>query len=326
MERFVRSIAVAGGIALAGLLTAAAAAPESRGKARFEWQGQELVLEHGVVPVGKHRLDELRNGETWRLGAGAITTLRTEAPLITADGVIPPGWFRAWIGRPTEERLALKLDGAGRWMAVGGDDVLIDGALSFADPPGKALAVTLRPATEQVDPEQVALALAVEFGAPRLTVPLTLVGGATKKVGGAAVTWFKLPADWLEQRLELAKLTPIATVALAKPRKGQPATLNLLLSDTQARLVPQVEPPTADGGFGPLPELSVEHDLRGTVEFAAAVAADGTTPLAPARHLVVDDVTVTSRKGLPPTLRLALRVGARRAEITLPLAPAPDGS
>ncbi|MBM4016420.1 MAG: hypothetical protein FJ293_15840, partial [Planctomycetes bacterium] len=64
MERFVRSIAVAGGIALAGLLTVAAAATESRGKARFEWQGQELVLEHGVVPVGKHRLDELRNGET----------------------------------------------------------------------------------------------------------------------------------------------------------------------------------------------------------------------------------------------------------------------
>ena len=321
--RTTRTVAGAGLAVLVAFASGAhappATAPESRGTAKREWQGQELLLEYGKVAVGQHRLDELRTGETWRLGAGAIATLRSAAPLITADGVIPPGWFRASIGRPEEERFALKLDGAGRWMAVGGDDVLLFGEMSFADPAGKSLEVALRPATEQVDPELLALALTIEFGAPRLTVPLHVVGGAEKKVGGATVTWFKLPAAWLEQRLELAKLTPIATVVLAKPKKGLPAALNLLLSDTQARLVPLVEPPIADGGFGPLPELSVEHDLRGTVEFAAALAADGTTPLAPTRHLLLLDAAMTTKKGVPPTLRLSLRVGTRRAEVTVPL-------
>jgi hypothetical protein len=312
-----------------------AAARESRGVAKREWQGQSLAIDYGKVAVGSHRLDELRLGETWRMGAGAITTLKTEAPLITVDGVIPPGWFRASVGRPEEQRFALKLDGAGRWMAVGGDDVLLDGELSFADPPGRTLDVTLRPATEQADPELQALSLSIEFGAPRLTVPLILAGGVTKKTGGATVTWFKLPTTWLEQRLELAKLTPIATVVLAKPAKGQPAVMNLLLSDTMVRLVPQVEPPTADGGFGPLPELLVEHDLVGTVSFAAATEPDGgaasdsrkaAPPAAPPRHLVVDEVAVTSKKSEPPALRLVLRVGPRRAEVTVPLGRDPRES
>lgn len=313
------------GIAVVAMLTAAAL--ESRATAKHEWRGQRLEIEYGRVAVGAHRLDELRTGETWRLGAGAITTLRTAAPLITTDGVIAPGWYRASIGRPDEQRLALKLDGAGRWMAVGGDDVLLDGTLTFADPPGKALAIALRPATEQVDPELVALALSIEFGAPRLTVPLTMVGGVAKKAGSATVTWFALPAAWLEQRLELAKLTPIATVVLVKPRKGQPAALNLLLSDTQARLVPQLELPTADDGFGPLPELSVEQDGIGTVTFAAASgtgagSAEGAASAPgsePTRHLVVDDVAITSKKAEPASLRLVLRVGARRAEVIVPL-------
>ncbi len=261
------------GLAVVALL--ATAALESRVTAKQEWRGQ-------------------------RLGAGAITTLRTAAPLISADGVIAPGWYRASIGRPDEQRLSLKLDGAGRWMAVGGDDVLLDGTLSFADPPGKALAIALRPATEQVDPELQALALSIEFGAPRLTVPLTMVGGVAKKVGGATVTWFALPA-----------------------------AMNLLLSDTQARLVPQLELPTADDGFGPLPELSVEQDLIRTVSFAAATgtsdgAADRANGAEPTRHLVVDEVGVTSRKAAPASLRLVLRVGARRAELTVPLEPSQE--
>lgn len=289
-------------------LLRSAGAPEARGQAKFEWQGQAVLLEHGKVAVGAHRLDELRSGETWRLGAGAITTLQTEAPLITADGVIPPGWFRASIGRPDEQRLALKLDGAGRWMAVGGDDVLLDGKLSFADPPGKALAITLREATEQPDPQLRGLALAVEFGAPRLTVPLTVVGGTAKKAGGATVTWFKLPRAWLEQRLELAKLTPIATVVWSNPRKGAPAQLNLLLGDRQARLVPQELPPTADGGFGELAPLLVEHDRVGIMQWSAAEVADA------GAHFTVDELALDPKA----TLRMEARLGARKLLIEVP--------
>jgi hypothetical protein len=75
--------------------------------------------------VGEHTLDELQVGSTWRCGANGITTLTADAPLIVDDLVVPPGVDRVNVARPEKEKFGLTVEGAGRWTAAGGDDVLV---------------------------------------------------------------------------------------------------------------------------------------------------------------------------------------------------------
>ncbi len=292
---------------LAALLAIVPARMESRAQAKVDWQGHAALLDYGVVSAGKHTLEELRVGETWRLGGGAITTLQTSAPLITEESVIAPGHYRAWIARPDAQRLQLQLDGAGRWAAAGGDHLAVLGTLTRAEPPSRALEITARPATEQVDPELRALAITVTFGADRLTVPLTIVGGASKKVSGATVDWFKLPSVWLAQRLELAKHTPVATLVYAATPKAGPKCFNVLLAEHEALLVGQETPPTDDNGFGELIVHDIAFDRAGTVAWSDV--AEATT------HVFVETIVFEPRK----SLQLALRTGARRAAIVVAL-------
>jgi len=299
--------------ALAALLLLAPAAAAQRMKAEFEWQEHGVVLEYGKVSVGKHSLDELHVGETWRFGANAITTLRTTAPLITADSVVPPGHYRAWIARPTEERYELQLDGAGRWMAAGGDHATITGVLTKAAPPSSALEIVLEPGSEQRDPELRSLACKVTFGVPRLTTELTIVGSGSKKVGGATIDWFKLPSPWLEERVELAKHTPLASLTWAKAPKDAPQRFNLLVSDRDARLVPQETPPTAEDGRGPMADVTTEHDRVGTATWSDLPEA--------VAHLVVDAIELDPKKAL----RLVARTGKRKVEVVVPLVAAKAG-
>jgi hypothetical protein len=301
---------VSGGAAIAALLLLAPAAAAQRMQAQFEWQERAVVLEYGKVSVGKHSLDELHVGETWRMGANAITTLRTTAPLITADAVIPPGHYRAWIARPTDDRYELQVDGAGRWMAAGGDHATITGVLTKAAPPSTTLEIALELGSEQKDPELRSLACKVTYGAPRLVAELTIVGSASKKVGGATVDWFKLPSPWLAERVELAKHTPVASVTWAKAPKEGPQRFNLLVSDRDARLVPQETPPTAEEGRGPMAEETTEYDHVGTATWSDQPEA--------VAHLVVDTIELDPKKAL----RLVARTGKRKVEILVPLAPA----
>ena len=300
---------------LQAMAIVACLAAAQRVPAKFEWQGRAVVVDYGKVSVGKHTLDELRPGETWRMGSGAITTLLVEAPLITDDTVVPPGHYRTWVARYEERKFALQIDGAGRWMAAGGDHVTIPATFTLADPPSKALEVALDPGGEQVDPEARALGLTVTFGSPRLTAPFSIVGSVRKKVGGATVDWFKLPTEWLVQRLELAKHTPIAAIAFDRVPAGEPQRFNLLLSDHDARLVPQETPPTADNGFGPLAESAAAFERVGTVIWSEAPLAPTVAGKPdPAAHVIVDEITLDRKK----SLRLVARAGNRRAEVVVP--------
>ncbi len=304
----------------ATFLAAAPAAVAQRAQARFTWQGKEAVLDFGVPAVGKYSLESLEVGATWRLGANAATTLTTPVPLITKDTVIPPGSYRVTIARPRPEPLELYVEGAGDYMAAGGPTVSVAGTSSQAQPPSSKLEITLTAASEQVDAELRALALSITFGAPRLTVPLTMVGSTTKKIGADTLDAFTLPTTWLAARLELAKHTPIATLTLHKPKKGTPGRFNLLLSEQDALLLPVRSAPTADNGFAPLADLDPTWLLHGTVSWSEAKE--------PVKHLVIDEVAIDqptkSRDGSlqPPQLRVVARTGARVAEIKVALEPA----
>jgi hypothetical protein len=89
--------------AAAVLMCAAAPAQAQRPTASFEWQKHEAGVTYGVPRVGKHSIDELKVGDSWRMGAFNASTLVTTAPLIVGDSVVAPGAFRVKIGRPGRE-------------------------------------------------------------------------------------------------------------------------------------------------------------------------------------------------------------------------------
>lgn len=300
-----------GSLVLVPALALAAALPPAapRAQAKFAWQKREVVLDYARVRVGTHTLAELAPGEMWRLGADDVTTLRTDAPLLTPDTVIPPGHYRAWIARPDEATLQLQLDGAGRWMAAGGDHVTVEATLTKAAPPSSALEIAFSAATEQKDPELRALACTVTFGEPRLTVPLTIVGSERAKAGKATLDWFKLPAAWLGERLELAQHSPVAELALPSPRKDGTGRLNVLLAEHEVRLVPQETPPAGDGGFAPIADLTGMPGRTGSVAWSAHDVE--------VAHFTVDRFELVERK----RLRIEARVGRRRAVFDLPVDP-----
>ena len=114
------------GVALsAAVVLACAAAPAQaqRPTASFEWQKHEAGVTYGVPRVGKHTLDELKVGDSWRMGAFNASNLVTTAPLIVGDSVVAPSAFRVQVARTGAEKFELLIEGAGTAVEAGGDDV-----------------------------------------------------------------------------------------------------------------------------------------------------------------------------------------------------------
>src|SRR5262245_16722941 len=70
------------------------AAVAQRAQAQIEWQKRQAVIDYGVVKLGKHTLDELPAGQSWRMGNNEASTLKTQVPLFVGDEQVAPGAYR----------------------------------------------------------------------------------------------------------------------------------------------------------------------------------------------------------------------------------------
>jgi len=302
------------GVALsAAVVLACAAAPAQaqRPTASFEWQKHEAGVTYGVPRVGKHTLDELKVGDSWRMGAFNASNLVTTAPLIVGDSVVAPGAFRVQVARTGAEKFELLIEGVGTAVEAGGDDVHAPATMTQAKTPNEKLEISLAPVKEQADPELRALALLIQYGAPQLTVPMTIVGTQPMKVKGfAALDVFKLPEPWLSKRLDLKKHTPVATlVRSGKVGNGESDRLNLMLGEDDVVLIPAMLAPTENNGFGAIPKPDGLWTFQGKVIWSASKKPS------PLFHVESAEV---EKDG---TLHVVASLGERSADIRVASAP-----
>lgn len=296
--------------ALLSTAIVSASAHAQRSEARFEWQKHAVFFSYGAPRVGKHSIDELQVGTSWRLGSGDITTLTLDAPLLADDSVVPPGAYRINVGRPSSEKFNLQINGAGSHVDEGRDDVVLAGTRHDAPKTNEKLELRLIPDKEQPDAELRKLSLLVQFGIPELEIPMTIVGTQSLKAKGLTLDAFKIPEKFLLERLGSQKHTPVALVVRAGASKDVPEKMNLLLAEKEVILLPTMKAPTESYGFGEIPKLDAAWILHGTVAWSDAAE--------PADHFHVTAVDVDKSN----VLHVTAEIRSRKAEIVVPIVPA----
>jgi len=80
-------------VALAAILSASIGqGQEQRGEARATIEGKTVVVEYGrPFLAGRDMLGQARAGTPWRMGAGASTTLASQADLVFGKVIVPKG-------------------------------------------------------------------------------------------------------------------------------------------------------------------------------------------------------------------------------------------
>ncbi|MCB9871911.1 MAG: hypothetical protein H6836_04740 [Planctomycetes bacterium] len=241
----------------------------------------EAVIAYGAVPLGKHGLHELQQGQSWRLGSNDATTLTTQLPILDGEHVIAPGVYVAQLHRAGETELALSLSGGGGRGAPGGGapgrgapggrpaggqpgsgtgttgaprprggSGRLSGTLSRIKKPAKKLSIEWADAKRKpADPPCVKSAdMNIEYGEHRVSVPLRFVKATTHRVQGYQGFGFTYPAEWF--RGQLAAGTPIPVLSLVprdkKARAAQPG-FNVMVGKDRVELVPMARPPAGRG-------------------------------------------------------------------------------
>lgn len=290
-----------------------------RERAEFEFQKRNTVIEYGAVPVGKHSLDELAVGTTWRLGNNIATTWLCEMPIFAGDVLLVPGHYRIGLVRDSEDRASIAFAGSG--LATGsGSELRAQGQFEDVKKPGKRLTIELSPAGKgSKTSDRRPLHLRVEFGPKAWVADLDVVAGtrSTKLGGGWTLDVFALPADLVNARGQ----RPVAVATLQKKNlpDDAPVGWNLVLGGDEARLVPWMKAPTEQFGFGeptaPDPEWSTTGTIEGSGD-AQQKADDGATTEAE-EPLALE--SASSKKGV---FTIGLSLGDRKFTVTVP-APTP---
>lgn len=269
-----------------------------RGKPKYSWKGGLVQLEHGTPKYGKHSLDGLPPGGTWRLGRDTATVFRSEVPLLTGGRMIPPGGYRAMIQRSQDgKRYYLRLDYAG-WVTGGkAEHLYFLGKLS-EEKPAKKLQVRFaeqKPAKpEPTSPETGAvgqnekkisfelgdanrrLQMTVRFGPHQLEVPfLAFAAQKGPRLRAWELSTFAIPAG-LHRALS-ARQQPIVLGVLhpkkAQRNPGKPPFFQLIQVGEELRLVPGLHVPTAQYGFGLLEKFAASWTQTSKLSWQDAAEA-----------------------------------------------------
>jgi hypothetical protein len=218
-----------------------------RAHPKFEWQKRETVIDYGAVPLGRHSLDELKVGESWRLGFNEASTWTLGMPILLGNRVLPPGGYRIQLERSGEEELAICAVGSGLVAGAEGRDIRAEGRLGKGKRPTDKLVIEWHlPPDERSSAQNQPVQLIVRYGEHEwLSKPVLLGGKSFAKIPGWAIDVFAVPAASVAARDQY----PVVVAAFEK-KGGKAAKWNLVLGKDVARLVPQMRPTTESFGFG----------------------------------------------------------------------------
>lgn len=232
---------------LAAYLCAVAAA--QRPTPEFKVKDRRLMIEYGAAIAGKHNLEELKAGSTWRMGTNNASTFLAELPVIVGDRLIAPGGYCANIARVGEKDVEFNVVGA--QLAFGGSGAIgMPGAISRLEKAAKKLDIVFAPDGKDspgVKPAKIVL----QFGQEKFESPMKVVTAKTSKAGEWTVDVFTYPAEFVTKRLEAGTATPIATLRRADPVDAKKTlAYNVMVTKEKVKLVPWMTPPTDNRGFG----------------------------------------------------------------------------
>lgn len=234
-------------------LSACAALVAQRPTPTFEHGKRTAVIEFGAVPLGKHSLDELPVGQTWRLGNNEASVLRLELPLLAGDTMVAPGSYRLQLVRTAADACALLVNGSELALAAAGDAHL-PGTLAKATKPTKKLDIQWRKkgaATAGNQPAQIV----VSYGADEWTGDVIVLGHQPVALPGWKIVLFEVPAA----RLEAGTPTPVATFQRGDDR------WNLVVGKDAVRLIPWMSAPTEQFGFGAVVPPAADRVVTGRI-------------------------------------------------------------
>lgn len=268
-----------------------------RPDATFEWQKRSTAITYGAVPVGKHSLAELAVGATWRLGNNEASTWQVGMPLLAGETWIAPGQYRVNFRRNEEGRGTLCADGSGR--ALGGQDAQVTGDITADGKESKKLVIDWAKNGAAAAGNQPAR-ITVQFGPTQWRGEVLALGGKDLKVTGGKLVAFSVPADQVEKGA-----VPVAT--LSRGKDGDKGSWNLVLSGSTAKLVPWMQAPTEDRGFGGVTPPDTALQTEGTLTEQPG-DANAEAPV----------FTVREAKLAKGELRLLAGYGRKSVEIVVP--------
>ena len=226
----------------AALLGLAANLPAQRPTPTFEWQKRTTTIDYGAVPTGKHTIAELPIGQTWRMGMNEASTWTLTMPVIAGEAVIAPGTYRINLERTDETHCAIVVNGSDKALG-GGSEARVTGELGKAAKAGKKLEIEWEKHGAAVAGNQPAR-IVLQYGEASWHGDTTIVGHKAAKLGAWQLAVFSLPQALVEARDKVA--VPVAALSRGKDGEGW----NLVLGKDSARLVPWMEAPTEQFGFG----------------------------------------------------------------------------
>ncbi|MFT4513522.1 MAG: hypothetical protein ACI89X_001325 [Planctomycetota bacterium] len=240
----------------------------------FDLQKRSSTIAYGAVSLGKHSLDELSAGSTWRLGMNNASTWRTEMPVVIGDQVLAPGEYRIQLKRLDEARCGLEIHGSA--LALGdGEELRVDGPLKKVKKKAKKLRIDWRKgtATKGTTPrrkklvETQAATIAIHYGNHQWTGDVQVLGGVDSKLGKYRLTVFAVPAKLIAARNK--QPVPIAVIT-----KGKSEAYQVVLEGDDAVVRPWMRAPTTRNGFGDVEAPSAALTTSGKVSSKTDPAAE----------------------------------------------------
>ncbi len=216
-----------------------------RKEAKADWQGHSAVITYGVPQVGKHTIEELQVGSTWRMGRNDASILTTDTILFAGDVFVPPGGYRCNIQRTDQDTFAINCDGGTLALDPSGGEggAGFPGKLGKLDKPTKALELEVKP--DKAVGKNQAVTVAVRFGPNEVKSSFTVAGAKAMKSPGWVLDVFTIPDDVFEKAIDAGKAVPVANLRKEPLDKKHPVWFNLVVSKNGASWCPPMEPTTS---------------------------------------------------------------------------------
>lgn len=253
-----------------------------RDAAEVEWQKRSAAIDYGVVPVGKHGIEELKDGEPWRLGMGDATTWRTEMPVVVGEAVVPPGRYRLSFVKTGAAIGEIQVQGSGAALAFK-NDVVFPGGIGDREKPSKALELKWSLDKDNRSKVNQPAVLEIAFGDRQWRGDAVLLGGKEQRLGKGRLVSFALP--WMLFVQHTAQPVPVATFEKGKGKNVE--RWNLVLIGKEAKFVPWGEVPAGFSAFAPIPVPPESSIVTGALRIGSvegkATNTDAVTELVEAK-------------------------------------------